>query len=138
MRFLTSVVIFAATVSALPIISDISNSPAPELTTPGTENSFDKNAMTPHIAATADVADGPNWNYGPPGPPNGGYNYNSGPGYGPPRPREPERAGGALESIGYGLGSAIGTPVGWIGDLVGGAGSGLYNGIRGGYKMIKG
>lgn len=134
MRSLTSIVVFAATITALPI-----NAPAAtEITTSDTADALKNSAVTSNIATTADANDGPNWgyNYGP-------SNYNSGPGYGagygpPPRPQAPERPGGALETIGYGIGSVIGTPVGWLGDLVGGAGSGLYNGLRGSYKMIKG
>lgn len=146
MRFLTSILVFATTITALPITD--TNTPATaEITTPNIANAVDNNTGKGNVAATADANDGPNWNYGPPNGPNGGYNYNNGPGYGagygppagpPPRLHEPERSGGALESIGYGLGSVIGTPVGWLGDLVGGAGSGLYNGLKGGYKMIKG
>lgn len=148
MRFLTSIIFLAATVAALPITD--TNTPATaEITTPTASNALDNKDVVANIAATANTNDGPNW-YGPPnggnyGPPNGGYsynyNYNSGPGFGssgPPRPREPERSGGALESLGYGIGSIIGTPVGWVAEIVGGAGSGLYNGLKGSYKMIKG
>ncbi|KAE9979833.1 hypothetical protein Vi05172_g5385 [Venturia inaequalis] len=143
MRLLASIIVFAATISALPI-TDTNTPPAAEITTPNTADVVDTNVVTANIAATESTKDGP-WGYGPP---NGGYNYNynynNGPGgygggYGsppgpPPRSREPEGLGGLLGSVGYGVGTIIGTPVGLLGDIVGGATHGLYNGIRGSYR----
>ncbi|TLD36858.1 hypothetical protein E2P81_ATG02640 [Venturia nashicola] len=140
MRFFTSFLVFAATISALPITNTDIPATA-EITPLNAADAADNNSVTANIAASADTKDGP-WGYGPP---NGGYNYNSNsrPGYAtsygpPPRPNEPQRAGSLFESVGYGVGSVVGTPIGWLGDLVGGAGSGLYNGLKGGYRRVKG
>jgi hypothetical protein len=132
MRSLTSIIVFATTISALPITSDIS--------TPGSADALDNIAITTNIAATANTNDGPR-GHGPPGgnygpPPGYGYGPGPGPGYGGGR-GGPSLTGG-LDSVAYGLGTIIGAPVGLLGEVVGGVGSGIYNGIRGGYKLIKG
>lgn len=136
MQFLTFIVVFAATISALPI-TDTNTPAAVKYAAPNIADAADNNSVTASISAVADTKDGPNWSYGPPN--GGGYSFNNGPGYGsgygpPPRPHAPEQTGGLFESVGYGVGTIIGTPIGLLGDLVGGAGSGLYNGLKGGYR----
>jgi hypothetical protein len=134
MRLLTSLAIFAGTISALPITSDIS--------TFATTDSTDSTGVPANIATAADSTDRP-YGYGPPpgpynyGPPPPAYGNGGGRGYGNGNRGQGPSVIGGLDNIAYGIGELIGAPVGALGGLVGGIGNGIYNGIRGPYKLMK-